>query len=129
MVDDPPVDLRKWSVEQLPDQDFLFMRVHRNWVHEGEPIPGAFRNRVRGMSTNWSKYSTSEETRQQGIKPEENGVIRMQVRRVRAIKDQAVEHTPMPSNRAHTDVTGEKDVQVRLMFLRIYDWEISPPHP
>lgn len=70
-----------------------------------------------------------EQTRQQGKKPEENGVIRMQVEQVRAIESQAVEHTPKPLDRAHTDVTGEKDSEVRLKFLRIYDWEISPPAP
>jgi hypothetical protein len=53
----------------------------------------------------------------------------MQVRDVRAIKNQVVEHTPKPLNRAHTDVTGEKDSEARLKFLRIYNWEISPPAP
>ena len=129
MVDDPQLALGKWPVEQIPGPDSLFMRIHRNWVINGAPMPGAFRNRDRGMSTNWSKHSTPEETRQQGVKPEENGVIRMQVRQVRSIKSQVVEHTPKPLNRAHTDVAGEKDSEARLKFLRIYDWDISPPAP
>jgi hypothetical protein len=70
-----------------------------------------------GMSTDWSRYSTPEESRQSAREPAVTGVVEMTVADVRAIPEQTVEHTPIqnhpdPSildNRAHTDVFGPKE--------------------
>ena len=127
MADDAPEFVNAWPSEPIPNFHDLFMRVHRQWTKNGLPMPGAFKNRDDGMSTDWAKYSTSDETRSRGRNPADNGVVRMQVGTVRDLPDQRVEHTPESNNRAHTDVLGEKDEEVRLKFVRICSWAINPP--
>jgi hypothetical protein len=127
MVDESSDTVSSWPQEPIPDEDKLFMRVHRQWTRNGNPIPGAFQDHGGGMSTNWAKYSTPEETLRRAPKPEENGVLKMQVGTVRAIPNQTVEHTPEITNRAHTDVFGMKDEEVRLKFTRICKWVVGPP--
>lgn len=121
-----------WEKEPIPDNALLYMRVHKNQLDgNGEPIPGAFRNRPQptdGMSTDWEKYATPEECRGRARTPSDNAVIQLKVADVRDIPCQVVEHTPindplgMPPNvnRAHTDVFGDKDTEVRLRYLQIY---------
>jgi len=109
-----------WPKEDIPDDGVLYMRLHRAWTSSGEPIPGAFRNIVDGMSTDWDRYSTPEETRQRARAPSDNAVIALVVGQVRTVPGQTVEHAPLPDNRAHTNVMGEKSAQVRLMLMRLY---------
>ena len=122
-----------WPKEDIPNGHLLYMRVHRCWLNpSGELRLGVFRNHGTGasvgMSTEWSFYSAPEQTRQRAKSPEDNGVISMVVGRVREIPGQLVEHTPdiEKSNRAHTDVFGEKTEDVRVMFGRLFKWEILP---
>ncbi len=115
-----------WPIEIIPDNDKLFMRIHETWIQSGEPMPGVFKNHGSGMSTDWNKYSTPEETLKRARIPSKNAVIQMQVGDVRKIPGQQVQHTPLPDNRAHTDVLGEKDrdPEVRIKFRRIFNWAI-----
>jgi hypothetical protein len=120
-------DVMSWPIETIPDNDKLFMRIHENWILQtGEPMPGAFRNQGSGMSTDWNKYSTPEEALKRARVPSKNGIIQMQVSDVRKIPGQNIQHSPLPDNRAHTDVLGEKDrdPEVRIKFRRIYTWAI-----
>ncbi len=95
------------------------MGVHRTWLKpDGEVWPGVFKNHGDGMSTDWSRYSTPEQTRDRRRKPQENLVVQMEVGNVRSIPGQSVEHTPLPENRAHTDVCGEKNEEARLLLRR-----------
>ena len=95
------------------------MGVHKTWVKpDGDVSPAAFKNHGNGMSTDWSRYSTPEQTRDRRRKPRENLVVQMEVERVREIPGQSVEHSPLPENRAHTDVLGEKDPEARVMLRR-----------
>jgi hypothetical protein len=59
-----------WPIEPVPDADLLFMRVHRNYIQNGKPNVGVFINHgegaQEGMSTDWSKYSTPEQTKKRG---------------------------------------------------------------
>jgi hypothetical protein len=111
----------QWASEEIPDTDRLYMRVHQNLLHrDGRPIPGAFIDHGGGMSTDWERYSTPEETRQRARKPQDNAVISLLAGEVRRIPDQIVRHAPLPENRAHTDVIGEKTAEVRVLFLRLY---------
>lgn len=116
-----------WQPENIPDEDFLYMRVHKNWFQPKQNITGLFKNHGDGMSTDWAYYSTPQETRnrvkQFGKNPEDFAVIKMLVANVKNIEGQTVTHTPdIPNNnRSHTDVFGEKDVEVRLKFSRIFD--------
>ncbi|MBA7656342.1 hypothetical protein ES703_64266 [subsurface metagenome] len=115
----------QWLKEEIPNNDFLYYRIHKNWVIDGIIAPGVFRNRGKGMSTDWSKYSTPVKSRQCARKPEENGVVRMNVGEVRDIPNQIVEYSPIPHNRFHTDVYGVKDEEVRIKFRRIAKWAIK----
>ena len=116
-----------WSPENIPDEDLLFMRVHRMWLNPDRTIkPGAFQNRPTsqdGMSTDWAKYASADETRNRGKIPSKNGVIQMVVGKVRQVPNQRVVHTPdlTAGNRAHTDVFGEKHTEVRLKLSRLSD--------
>jgi hypothetical protein len=119
-----------WPVEQIPNEHFLFFRLHRNYMQFDDEIPqGAFRDQDGGMSTDWEKYSRAEETQRRALKspPEENGVLRLNVGGVREIKPLLVEHTLEPGNRAHTNVFGDKkkDPEARLKLQRLAEWVIK----
>lgn len=118
-----------WETENIPDSDHLFMRVHTwTFARDGILSAGAFKNHGGGMSTDWEKYSTAEETRARGKKPpEEYWVVKMNVGEVREVPGQTVEHSPLPENRAHTDVIGEKDEEVRIKLRRLSLVVIPPP--
>jgi len=121
----PPVEA--WPEEEIPDPDHLFMRVEKSFVRNGEIIPGAFRNRPTerdGMSTDWERYSTPEQTRNRAKVPSNNGVIELLVEDVRKVPGQTVKHTPSHelNNRAHTDVFGAKDTEARVKLRRIAKW-------
>lgn len=114
-----------WEAQHIPDDDDLYMRVHRSFFRGGELIPGAFRDHGRGMSTDWAAYSTPEATRSRTERsaPEDNAVIALGAGQVRAIPGQSVEHTPdrERENYAHADIVGDKKAPgVRLRFLRIH---------
>jgi hypothetical protein len=123
-----------WPIENIPGEDLLYMRVHRNYIQNGEPIPGVFQNHgegeQEGMSTDWSKYSTAEQTKLRAANPAwKGGVIQMIVGDVRRIPRQTVEHAPLPDNQAHTNVKGPKKgvegTQVRYLFMKIWKWAIK----
>ncbi|HEX9918161.1 MAG TPA: hypothetical protein VGA87_03280, partial [Pyrinomonadaceae bacterium] len=75
-----------------------------------------------GMSTDWARYTTPAITQQGGRKPpEEYAVITLPVGATRAIPQQTVVHEPLPEDRAHTEVFGEKkSTEVRERFMQIY---------
>jgi hypothetical protein len=145
-----------WPAEEIPDADSLYMRVHRNDVVYGELKPGVFCNRPDptrptrppAMSTDWSRFATPDDTRNraESSAPHDNGVISLNVGKVRGIYGQRVEHTPKvadptdpasKNNRALVDVFGPKSPkdaesqeertkvqQVRFEYLVIFRWEI-----
>lgn len=108
------------------------MRVHKNIIKADDTIHAiAFRNHGEGdedgMSTDWNKYSTPEETRNRAYKTKpswEGGVVQMVVGDVRTIPDQIVQHDPLIDNPAHTNVKGRKDVRERYKFMQIWTWAI-----
>jgi hypothetical protein len=138
---------------------FLYMRVLGAQVttlgDELLPDSVVFRNHgedpeVRGMSTDWSRYATPQETRKRARKrpPSMYGVISLSVGKVRTIPFQRDKHTPIfnapedpdnPNNRAHTDVLGPKSkdetgdrrlsTEIRNRFQEISVWEIYPDDP
>jgi hypothetical protein len=107
-----------WPIEQIPDSDFLYMRAHRQYFSDGQLMPGVFRDKGGGMSVEWSKYSTPADSRQRANRPSENAIIELLVADVTALPGLAVLHDPIPSNRAHTNVEGEKDAEIRLRLLQ-----------
>ena len=116
-----------WESEFIPDRDRLFLRVHRCWIPDGMLNTAVFHDIEGGMSTDWEKYASPELTQLRARKPEENGVLSLVTGKVREIPNLLVEHTPQPDNRAHTDVLGKKDEEVRVKLSRIYKWEIPVP--
>ncbi len=115
-----------WPRENIPDENSLFYRIHRTWIQNGNPIPGAFKDREGAMSADWEKYSTPKETKNRARTPDDNGVVEMNVKDIRNIPNQTVEHSPIPDiNRSHTNIIGEKDEEVRLKFRRISNWVIT----
>jgi hypothetical protein len=116
-----------WDVENIPDGDFVFMRVHKSNFLNGELIPGAFRDQGAGMSTDWGKYSTAEQTRNRAgrSKPSDNGVIKLSVAGIRGIETLSVVHEPLTDNRAHAEVFGEKTTRARMLLNRLVEWAIK----
>ncbi len=109
-----------WPVETITDSDRLYMRVHRGWYkRDGTVGAGAFQDRDGGMSTDWAKYATPGETRSRHKSPLDNAIVAFIVGDVRVIPGQTVAHSPLPDNRAHTDVLGEKDEEARVRLRRI----------
>ena len=122
----------RWPVEEIPDGDLLYLRVHRQWIKNGRIAPGFFQNRpsetTGAMSTDWSKYASPADTRARARRPELNAVISLVVGDVRTIPQQTVIHSPiqddpvLPDNRAHTDLAGPKetgDLEIQDTFSRI----------
>lgn len=120
--------MASFKAEPIPNADQLYMRVHiGTWARGGNLRAGAFQNHNGGMSTDWSKYSTAEQTRERGRKPAaEYAVVEMSAGAVRAVPGQEVRHAPLPDNRAHTDVVGEKDEEARTLLKRLSHWTIPP---
>lgn len=124
--------MSSWPEESIPDADPLFMRVHKQWRRGDGVSPGAFKDHNSGMSTDWSKYSTAEETRARATKPEVlYSVVQMNVGDVRKVPNQVVRHTPdvARNNRAHTDVIGDKKaeeirVKLRRIAVLVLPWEL-----
>lgn len=118
-----------FPIEDIPDENFLYHRVHKAHYRDGILIPSmVFKNIDGAMSNDWSKYSTPEETRNRAKKnPENNGVLSMKVRDIRNIPNQNVLHAPLPENRSHTHIMGEKKEKQLIYFDRIWSWEIEPP--
>jgi hypothetical protein len=111
-----------WPVEHIPDDDDVFMRAHRVFFNRKRVLqPGVFRPHDGGMSVDWEKYSSPEETRQRAANPRENAVICLPVAEIRDISNLDVKHTPESMNRAHSDVTGlpegEDLTEVRTLLL------------
>lgn len=102
----------------------MYYRVHRNFCNGGEIGPNVFRNHGDGMSTDWEKYTTPEESRDRAKKPLENAVVSLIVGDVAKIPGQRIEHTPIPENRSHADVLGDKDPQARVLLRRLAVIEI-----
>lgn len=114
-----------WEVEPIPDGDKLFIRVHKQNLlvnNQGKVVmsPGALRKKFvdPGLSVDWSRYATPEETRARTGKAELYGVKEAVVGDVRAIASTHVEHAPIQAesgelgNRAHSQVSVSFDTSL-----------------
>lgn len=132
-----------FPVEEIPDEDSLFYRIHKNDVQDGDVVPGAFRERgegdQKGMSTEWSHYSdpqTCLNRQPAGVeivnREATHGIVSFIVGAVRAIENLKVVHNPLPYNQAHAHILGiplkkPLSTKVRNKLFFIYQWEIKPP--
>jgi len=85
-----------WTVEYIPNSDFLYRRVHANILiiaQNWDDIPPfAFKDN-NGISVDWNKYSTPEESRQRAVNPEQIGIIQIKVESARQFQNLSVDHT------------------------------------
>lgn len=117
-----------FPIETIPDSDKVYYRVHKSYLPKGKLIPGVFKEVVDGMSTDWEKYSTAEQTQNRATKPMDNGVVSFITGDLRQKVDLTVTHSPT-QNRAHTLVCGklekiQESTEIRLKLLGICQWEI-----
>ena len=107
-----------WDVEEIPNQDRVFYRVHRTHRTLG---PSIFREQEGAMSTDWEKYSTPEESRGRARIPADNGIVALQAGEIRSVPGLSLTHTPLNENRSHADVvgigTGGPDTTKRRLLL------------
>ena len=124
----------EWCKEPIPHEDPLYKRGPAVDIVGDTVELRTFRDQGSGMSTDWSKYSKTEQTKARATNPNWcGGVISLVAGRVRLISGLTVEHEPDRSmnNRAHTEVYGDKksDPEVRVMLRRIFKWEIRYSKP
>lgn len=79
------------------------------------------------MSTNWIKYClTAEACRAKARNPQNNGVLQFIADRMRAVP-MALDHTPLPDDRSHVDVVGQKtSAEIRLRMLDVVNLVLIP---
>lgn len=109
-----------WPKEDIPDTDDLYMRAHKMHFRAGGLRPQVFRKQGAAMSTDWSRYSSPEATRERARVAKDNAVIAFAAGAARNLR-LTVDHTPdrATNNRAHTDVSGNvSDPEVRLKLRR-----------
>ena len=111
-------------VEIIPDSNSVFMWAHKDRMKTGSPSVSTFTSHGGGMSVDWDRYSSAEQTRQRAKIPNDNAVISLGVGDIRAINDSLdVTHTPISGNQAHSEVNLPDDnadlTEVRLKLKRI----------
>jgi hypothetical protein len=116
--------------EQIPAQSNLFYRIHKTFIVDGEIVPGVFQSKIDGMSTDWDKYGTPQQSLALSKIPADNGIVKFSVRQIRQQPSMDVEHDPQLYNRSHSLVhgvpeKGELKTKVRLLLKRICEWEIT----
>jgi len=150
-MDEKPEKLEEvWDKEIIRSSAALFCYVHKSAVNKKDKIPyeRAFRNTPfeegTNLSSDWDKYSTAEATRLLLARQPKNGgefknpedyyVVKLNVGEIlEKIPTQQIEHDPiqnqppLPDNRAHSIIIGEKNEKARLTFVDICEWAIAPP--
>jgi hypothetical protein len=135
---DETAALPDWPIEDVPDTDVVYRRVHTSRVIDGVARPSAFPLKD-GLSTDWQKYSTAEQARKRAPKPSDNGIVSLQIGKVRAVPLE-VKHTPIQRssqqtsrggvhiepNQAHVDVIGEDTLEMRIKLSELAKMEILP---
>ncbi|MHA1491415.1 MAG: hypothetical protein ACTSRI_17405 [Promethearchaeota archaeon] len=129
-----------WSkepIENFLDSHFLYRAVHRglwqNWESPDriDPIFFYSKNAEEGLSFDWSKYSTPEDTLKgrKGKSLKKNGIIQLNIGKLRTSIVQfelpiTIEHNP-PENQAHTlmfGITKSNTAKIRRKLSKIVEW-------
>lgn len=106
-----------WPIEEIPDQDTLYYRIHQSYVIKSNLKPSAFGEIGDGMSTDWAKYSSTPlDARNRAKKTERNGIISLKAGGLRQLKLTVI-HDPSKDNRSHSLVKGVDDTEIRLKLL------------
>jgi len=121
---DSPASGGDWPREHIPDPDRVFFRVHDSFIPRGVLNVGVFQDHEGGMSVDWEKYSTPAQLQTRAKTPAKNAIVSFRAGEVRQIQTLRVEHEPLRDNRAHSEIFGEKDPEVRVKLSRLMTWEI-----
>lgn len=122
-----------WPVEDIPNGDTLYMRVHKNNILNGELDAAAFQRHGGGLSTDWAKYASPEDTRSrsQSSPPGRNAVVAFVVGDIRDIGFDVAHEPIMPTlddpfgNQAHTEVSAQvSSVEFRAKLSNLWKPEI-----
>ena len=100
-------------MEDIPDKDLLYYRVHKDFLKDGDILPGVFRDKKDSLSADWNKYSTPLISLLRSKVIEDNAIISLKVDLLRNCS-QKVLHNPIGCNYAHSDVIGKKDSETRI---------------
>ena len=124
------IQILPYPIEEIPDKDHVFYRIHIENIRDNTIIPGAFRQRDDGMSVDWDKYGSPERLKNVAIEPEKNGIVKFSVKKIRENNLLSVDHDPLPDNRAHSLVkgipnSGTLKESTRLYLKRNYEWVIK----
>lgn len=119
--------------EEIPNEDQLYYRYHKQYYkNPGEIRASCFKIKNNVISTNWSKYSSPEETKSQANEPNDNGVIEIEVSDIRNINLLDVQHNPILGNIAHTHIVGFEKCEskadkneLRVKLSEISNWAIE----
>ena len=123
-----------FPIEEIPNTDKVFLRIHKvnlNLDKEEEkekikPYHSFEQKGEDGLSVDWSKYATAENTKLRAKKPEDNGVVSFSVNQLRDVSLTVV-HKPQ-NYQAHSlikDIPKKiNDLGIRLILRDICKWEI-----
>lgn len=123
----------------------MYNKIHKTFIKDKDPeliSPSAFRDpNVTGISTEWNKYSTPQETQKRPVNhpPEEYGVVSLKVKEIREKEELdklIIEPSPKQKtknytgNRAHTNINGLLEYgflmrEAQVFLSRIVKWEIN----
>jgi len=120
------------------DTHQLFRAVHRGlWQHwqsldRIDPVFFHFKKNERGLSFDWSKYTTPTDTlnRRKNNTLKEYGIIQLNIGKFRKCIELynlplEIEHDPVPDNRAHSLICGLTKVnktKIRRKLSKITNW-------
>ena len=118
-----------WDVEEIPDKDRLFYRIHKSFFRGGKLLPGVFREIGDGMSADWEKYATPTESVCRAKVPTDNGIASFEARDIRNMNLEVI-HKPSKKNRSHSIVKGKEkmikdDPEIRFKLLKLVKWKIE----
>lgn len=124
--------MNKWPVEEIPDDDILYYRIHKNVIEQAKSSghsanklpPEVFRYQGGDLSVQWKKYTTAQAARGGGRSPaHENGIVEFTAGPVRGDGHKVV-HSPSSRSRAHSSIRGNEP-DVRITLSRIAIWKIK----
>ena len=138
-------DAETYTVEEIPDEDSFYYRIHKTKIDFDEPDPkkkikllafdpqSKIKNEISTeMSTDWSRYSSTIDSQNRARIPNDNGIVSFLVSLVKDTPySLSVRHDPVheiPKNLSHSlvfDVPARKnDIGIRLKLRDICNWEI-----
>ncbi|SDE80930.1 hypothetical protein SAMN05216464_109277 [Mucilaginibacter pineti] len=95
-----------YETESIDNNETLYYKVHKQYIISSKVIPNAFQTKGDGMSTDWARYCTPEETRLRNGIAKDNAIVSLHVGEVRIERNLEVVHKPEDFNRAHSLIKG-----------------------